>query len=139
MKHIYDIKAGTLSLKTAEERTTLDRILTFACRENPKRHFILVNKLIGRYTPTAPKVMRQTYNELAEKIGTTSYLIDTAEDIQPEWLTNIAKIGVTAGASAPEILVNQVIEALKVNGGKEVVEYPGRAENTVFAVPLELR
>lgn len=77
--------------------------------------------------------------ELAEKIGTTSYLIDTAEDIQPEWLTNIAKIGVTAGASAPEILVNQVIEALKVNGGKEVVEYPGRAENTVFAVPLELR
>ena len=81
MKHTYDIKAGTLSLKTAEERTTLDRILTFACRENPKRHFILVNKLIGRYTPTKPKVMRQTYNQLAEKIGEGSqtYVVSFAE------------------------------------------------------------
>ena len=77
--------------------------------------------------------------ELAEKIGTTSYLIDTAEDIQPEWLSGINKIGVTAGASAPEVLVNQVIETLKQHGGKEVIEYPGREENTVFAVPIELR
>ncbi|WP_426360002.1 4-hydroxy-3-methylbut-2-enyl diphosphate reductase [Pseudocolwellia sp. HL-MZ19] len=77
--------------------------------------------------------------ELAEKIGTTSYLIDTAEDILPEWLDNINHVGVTAGASAPEILVNQVIEALKNYGGKEVIEYPGREENTVFAVPIELR
>ena len=77
--------------------------------------------------------------ELAEKIGTTSYLIDTAEDIQSEWLSGINKIGVTAGASAPEVLVNQVIETLKQHGGKEVIEYPGREENTVFAVPIELR
>ena len=77
--------------------------------------------------------------ELAEKIGTTSYLIDTADDILPEWINSINKIGVTAGASAPEILVNQVIETLKGYGGKEVVEYPGREENTVFAVPIELR
>lgn len=77
--------------------------------------------------------------ELAEKIGTTSYLIDTAEDILPEWIANIATVGVTAGASAPEVLVNQVIETLKGYGGKEVIEYPGREENTVFAVPIELR
>lgn len=77
--------------------------------------------------------------ELAEKIGTTSYLIDTAEDISPEWISDINTVGVTAGASAPEILVNQVIETLKGYGGKEVVEYPGREENTVFAVPIELR
>ena len=77
--------------------------------------------------------------ELAEKIGTTSYLIDTADDILPEWINSINKIGVTAGASAPEVLVNQVIETLKGYGGKEVVEYPGREENTVFAVPIELR
>lgn len=77
--------------------------------------------------------------ELAEKIGTTSYLIDTAQDILPEWIDNINKVGVTAGASAPEVLVNQVIETLKTFGGKEVVEYPGREENTVFAVPIELR
>jgi len=77
--------------------------------------------------------------ELSEKIGTTSYLIDTAEDIIPNWINNIKKIGVTAGASAPEVLVNQVIERLKSFGGNEVVESPGREENTVFAVPLELR
>jgi 4-hydroxy-3-methylbut-2-enyl diphosphate reductase len=50
--------------------------------------------------------------ELAEKIGTTSYLIDTAADIDVSWLDGIEKVGVTAGASAPAILVNQVIEAL---------------------------
>ncbi len=77
--------------------------------------------------------------ELAEKIGTTSYLIDTAADIDVSWLEGVTKIGVTAGASAPAILVQQVIEALKSFGGQEVIEYPGRAENTVFAVPIELR
>jgi len=77
--------------------------------------------------------------ELAEKIGTRSYLIDTAADIDVSWLEGIEKVGVTAGASAPAILVKQVIEALKSLGGKEVIEYPGRAENTVFAVPIELR
>lgn len=77
--------------------------------------------------------------ELAEKIGTTSYLIDTAADIDVTWLDGVKKIGVTAGASAPAILVQQVIEALKSFGGQEVIEYPGKAENTVFAVPIELR
>jgi 4-hydroxy-3-methylbut-2-enyl diphosphate reductase len=77
--------------------------------------------------------------ELADKIGTTSYLIDTAEDIKESWLKNIQSVGVTAGASAPEILVKQVIDALKVHGGKDVTEFPGREENTVFAVPIELR
>ncbi len=77
--------------------------------------------------------------ELAEKIGTTSYLIDTAKDIDTAWLAGIEKVGVTAGASAPAILVQQVISELKAFGGKEVIEYPGREENTVFAVPIELR
>jgi len=77
--------------------------------------------------------------ELAEKIGTTSYLIDTANDINQSWLDDVNAVGVTAGASAPEVLVSQVIEALKQFGGKEVVEFPGREENTVFAVPVELR
>ncbi|MGB1261527.1 MAG: 4-hydroxy-3-methylbut-2-enyl diphosphate reductase [Cognaticolwellia sp.] len=77
--------------------------------------------------------------ELAEKIGTTSYLIDTAADIDVSWLAGVKKVGVTAGASAPAILVQQVIDALKSFGGQEVIEYPGREENTVFAVPIELR
>jgi 4-hydroxy-3-methylbut-2-enyl diphosphate reductase len=77
--------------------------------------------------------------EVSDKIGTTSYLIDTADDIETSWLKNVNKIGVTAGASAPAILVKQVIEALKDFGGQEVNEYPGRKENIVFAVPAELR
>ncbi|MGB1199626.1 MAG: 4-hydroxy-3-methylbut-2-enyl diphosphate reductase [Thalassotalea sp.] len=77
--------------------------------------------------------------ELSEKIGTRSYLIDTADDIQCSWLDNVSKVGVTAGASAPDILVRQVIDSLKNSGGQEVIEFPGREENTVFAVPIELR
>jgi len=77
--------------------------------------------------------------EVSEKIGTTSYLIDTAADIETSWLDNVKRIGVTAGASAPAILVEQVIEALKSSGGHDVTEYPGRKENIVFAVPAELR
>lgn len=77
--------------------------------------------------------------ELADKMGTTSYLIDTAADIQSTWLNNVNRIGVTAGASAPEVLVKQVIDELKNQGGQEVVEHPGREENIVFAVPIELR
>lgn len=76
--------------------------------------------------------------ELADKMGTTSYLIDTADDIDVNWLSSAAKVGVTAGASAPDILVKQVIDALKNYGGHEVIEYPGREENIVFAVPAEL-
>ncbi|WDE10720.1 4-hydroxy-3-methylbut-2-enyl diphosphate reductase [Thalassomonas haliotis] len=76
--------------------------------------------------------------ELADKMGTTSYLIDTADDIDVNWLSSAAKVGVTAGASAPDILVQQVINALKGYGGHEVIEHPGREENIVFAVPAEL-
>lgn len=77
--------------------------------------------------------------ELAEKMGTTSYLIDTADDIKCDWLNNVKSVGVTAGASAPEILVKQVIDSLKNNGGQTVTEFSGREENIVFAVPIELR
>ena len=77
--------------------------------------------------------------ELASKIGVTSYLIDTADNIETGWLTGVSKVGVTAGASAPAILIKQVVEALKTHGGHEVIEYPGKEENIVFAVPIELR
>ena len=77
--------------------------------------------------------------ELAEKIGCTAYLIDTANDIQQSWLENINAVGVTAGASAPEVLVQQVVAQLKMWGGQTVNENPGRPENVVFAIPAELR
>jgi 4-hydroxy-3-methylbut-2-enyl diphosphate reductase len=77
--------------------------------------------------------------ELAEKMGCTAFLIDTAADIQKDWLEGVNAVGVTAGASAPEVLVQQVVQQLTDWGGKQVIEHPGRAENVVFAVPAELR
>jgi 4-hydroxy-3-methylbut-2-enyl diphosphate reductase len=77
--------------------------------------------------------------ELASKIGVTSYLIDTADDIDTDWLQGINKVGVTAGASAPAVLIMQVVEALKGYGGHQVIEHPGKEESIVFAVPVELR
>lgn len=77
--------------------------------------------------------------ELAEKEGITAYLIDSAKEIQSEWLKGVAKVGVTAGASAPEILVKQVIEQLKSMGGVEAEEIEGKPEDIVFVLPTELR
>ncbi|MDD9175443.1 4-hydroxy-3-methylbut-2-enyl diphosphate reductase [Aliivibrio finisterrensis] len=77
--------------------------------------------------------------ELSEKLGTTSYLIDCPEDLKEEWLTDQAKVGVTAGASAPEELVNQIIEQVKAFGGTTVEELTGREENMFFEVPKELQ
>jgi len=77
--------------------------------------------------------------ELAQRAGKLAKLIDSADDIQEEWVKGIACIGVTAGASAPDILVQQVIQRLRELGGEAVVELIGREENIVFEVPKELR
>ncbi len=77
--------------------------------------------------------------ELAERMGSTAYLIDNAEEIQVSWLTGVKSVGVTAGASAPEILVNRVIERLKQEGGLSPVEIEGREENVSFSMPKELK
>jgi len=77
--------------------------------------------------------------ELAEKVGTTAYLIDGAQDVREEWLRGVSSVGVTAGASAPESLVQGVIERLRQSGGETVAELSGRAENVEFALPKALR
>ncbi|MBU3003620.1 4-hydroxy-3-methylbut-2-enyl diphosphate reductase [Paraglaciecola arctica] len=77
--------------------------------------------------------------ELAEKIGATAYLIADANCIQQSWLNNVKNIGVTAGASAPEILVQGVVNRLKEWGASAAIERVGREENIEFAVPKELR
>ncbi len=69
----------------------------------------------------------------------SAYLIDGAEDIRPEWLVNAERVGVTAGASAPESLVTGVIEHLRQQASASVSEIEGVAENMVFALPRELR
>jgi 4-hydroxy-3-methylbut-2-en-1-yl diphosphate reductase len=77
--------------------------------------------------------------ELAEKSGTPAWLIDGPADIDPAWLTGKTAIGVTAGASAPEVLVQQVMARLRELGAATVTESAGREENVVFALPRELR
>ncbi len=78
-------------------------------------------------------------NELAIKTGADSYLIDCAKEIRPEWLKDIENVGVSAGASAPEILVQQVIQHLQHAGGELQQEIDGIEETIVFALPAELR
>jgi 4-hydroxy-3-methylbut-2-enyl diphosphate reductase len=77
--------------------------------------------------------------ELAEKQGVPSYLIDGAEDIKQEWLKSATRIGVTAGASAPESLVAGVVEQLRQQVSATVEEIGGVDENMEFALPKELR
>jgi len=77
--------------------------------------------------------------EIAEKNNKPAYLIDAAIDIDPEWLKGIDSIGVTAGASAPEILVQEVVSYLLENGAHEIVEVSGANESVHFPVPNTLR
>jgi 4-hydroxy-3-methylbut-2-en-1-yl diphosphate reductase len=77
--------------------------------------------------------------ELSEKRGVPSYLIDGAADIRDEWLAGVDAIGVTAGASAPESLVQEVIARLRQKGGRMVEELRGIPEKMEFALPRELR
>ncbi|MES2072496.1 MAG: 4-hydroxy-3-methylbut-2-enyl diphosphate reductase [Pseudomonadota bacterium] len=76
--------------------------------------------------------------EVALKKGAASYMIDNAEAINPEWLANVQRIGVTAGASAPEVLVQDVINRLKQLGAKSVRTLDGAIENVTFPMPKGL-
>ncbi len=77
--------------------------------------------------------------ELAEKLGTPGHLTDCPEDVHAEWFDGKNKVGVTAGASAPEELVNQIIARIKELGATDVEEVLGREENMFFEVPKELQ
>ncbi len=76
--------------------------------------------------------------EIAEKQGIAAYLIDSAEEIRDTWLEGRRSVGVTAGASAPEVLVEQVVAKLRERGGLEVTEVPGITEQVMFSLPREL-
>ena len=76
--------------------------------------------------------------EISEKVGVPSYLIDNSSEIQREWIGDKKKIGLTAGASAPQVLVEEVINKLKDWGVDVVVEAPGIRETVVFSLPKEL-
>ncbi len=77
--------------------------------------------------------------EVAQKLGTDSYMIDSADELQPEWLEGKQRIGLTAGASAPEILVRQVIDRLKALGAVSVRKMDGIEETLKFPLPKGLK
>ena len=77
--------------------------------------------------------------ELAERCGAKSYLIDNAEQISGEWLKGVTGVGVTAGASAPEVLVAEVIDRLQEKGVVNVENLDGQPENITFSLPKALR
>jgi 4-hydroxy-3-methylbut-2-enyl diphosphate reductase len=77
--------------------------------------------------------------ELARKLGTPGYMVDSADDLQPQWFEGCQRVGLTAGASAPEILVAQVIERLKALGALSVQRMAGEPETIKFPLPKGLR
>jgi 4-hydroxy-3-methylbut-2-enyl diphosphate reductase len=77
--------------------------------------------------------------ELGERMGAKAYLVDNASEIRGEWLQGIHSVGVTAGASAPEVLVKEVVQCLVDLGGQTPQEVQGTEENVVFSLPQELR
>jgi len=76
--------------------------------------------------------------EVAEHIGAQAYMVDRAADLKPEWIAGKTRVGVTAGASAPEVLVTEVIAQLKNLGAQSVRQLAGIEETVVFSLPREL-
>jgi 4-hydroxy-3-methylbut-2-enyl diphosphate reductase len=76
--------------------------------------------------------------EIGTEVGVASYLIADGSELNPEWLRDVKAVGITAGASAPEVLVDDVIEALRRIGPVTVSVLPGREENIEFRLPAEL-
>ena len=77
--------------------------------------------------------------EIAEKNAVPAYLIDDCKEIRPEWLNGKERIGITAGASVPEVLVDEVIKHLKSLGAQSVEHIQGQPEHVVFSLPRELQ
>jgi len=76
--------------------------------------------------------------ELAQRLGTESYMVDAPDDLKPEWFEGKRRVGLTAGASAPDILVQQVIERLRALGAVSVRNLPGVQETINFPLPMGL-
>ncbi len=76
--------------------------------------------------------------EVAQRLGTDAYMVDSADDLKPEWFVGKSRVGLTAGASAPEILVKQVVERLRSLGAVSVRSMPGVLETVHFPLPMGL-
>ena len=95
-----------------------------------------VDVLVVVGSPTSSNSNR--LRELAERLGTPAYMVDAPEDLRAEWFEGKARVGLTAGASAPDILVQHVIERLRALGAVSVRKMPGVEETTHFPLPKGL-
>jgi 4-hydroxy-3-methylbut-2-enyl diphosphate reductase len=77
--------------------------------------------------------------EIGEEAGVPSYLLADGKELKPEWVAGAKVVGLTAGASAPEAMVQDVIESLRELGPLEVTNLPGVEENVEFRLPVELQ
>jgi len=77
--------------------------------------------------------------ELARKLGVTSYMVDSAQELQAEWLEGKSRVGLTAGASAPEVLVQEVVARIKALGAVSVRKMDGIIETVKFPLPKGLK
>ena len=96
-----------------------------------------VDVLIVVGSPTSSNSNR--LRELANKLGTPAYMVDAPEELQMQWLEGKARVGLTAGASAPEVLVKQVIDRIKAMGAVSVRKLPGVQETMEFPLPKGLK
>src|SRR5688572_11828527 len=76
--------------------------------------------------------------EVSENMGVPAYLVDSAADLRPEWVAGKRRVGISAGASAPEVLVDELVERLKALGAQSVRPLAGITESVVFTLPREL-
>ena len=90
--------------------------------------------MVGSQTSSNSNRLR----EVAELLGTQAHLIDNAEQIDPKWLEGVERIGITAGASAPEVLVKDVVDWLCARQTCKVSQLQGAEENVTFALPKQL-
>jgi len=98
---------------------------------------IQVDVVIVVGSPTSSNSNRLA--ELARKLGTPGYMVDSAEDLQPQWFAGCQRVGLTAGASAPEVLVDQVVARIKALGAVSVQTMAGEPEAVKFPLPKGLR
>src|SRR5436190_7821443 len=96
-----------------------------------------VDVLIVVGSPTSSNSNR--LRELAERLGTHAYMVDAPADLKPEWLVGKRRVGLTAGASAPDVLVQQMIERLRALGAVSVRSMPGVEETKHYALPKGLK
>jgi 4-hydroxy-3-methylbut-2-en-1-yl diphosphate reductase len=142
------------TLSVDDTADVLDAIrLRFPTLSTPRREDICyatqnrqdaVKKLVGACDVVVVVGSRTSSNsnrlrEIAEKAGIPGYLVDGPDDLRREWFADEATVGVTAGASAPELLVQRVVGRLREWGGQQAEEVAGREENVVFGLPRELK